>query len=430
MKKYLVCLIALLITFIATSQEKKQVAKIKIRLPIKYSGVGLQYAYPFPLLTAKFGVSEHSAVQVIANPFYIGNYGLSYYAGRYIYKVPEYASDFNKDGKYSGYPYGFGGLGILLSSFDGSSEAFFSYSFGAGYEILFNKKFGLAGELQYGVFSFSNGGAILIPSFGLSGHYYFHKSANGKASNPYANSMPHSRLSDASEDENDANVKDAKKESTEKDDDGDEPVDDEKRDTTTRMRVDHKTKFFFSADFGGCTNKTTVAGYSDNGHGLTWAVSGNWCYKLTQDSAKKVLLTYGVELRNYNATFSFSDDFNETGYNNYHFWYAGVPVSLVYIDNKIRKSGLYVQAQLTPAYRVAILNVIGDQGKKTSVREDNAYSSIIICGGLSAGIILKFNNNPLLAGVFINRSLTNASAIGDIKENLLSYGFRLAYYIK
>lgn len=252
--------------------------------------------------------------------------------------------------------------------------------------------------------------------------------------NPYIGTMPRTSTVDAA-DENDG--KKSEKEKTHEvgkesqTDEDTEEIDNEEQTRTDTLDIKKaKSSFFVSCDFGLNHDVNNYGRRQLKSNNFTWAFSGNFCRDLVVFSASnKLLLTYGAELRSYNATFSYSDDFNETGYNNYHFWYAGVPVSVIYIDNKTMKSGLYAQAQIIPAYKLAVSNVVGDQGTKTTKREDNAYHSVIISGSISAGMIIRMNKNALLAGPFLNTSFTNVSAASGIKEHLISYGLSLSYFL-
>lgn len=142
------------------------------KTPVKYRvGLGIIYTAPFYGISLKYAISRHSVIEGIAAPGSTGNYGLSFYGARYIYRFPIHG------GNVTSYPYLFGGAGYMQWGYnDGAyhySGSAAAYDLGAGYQFIFADHFGVSLEGGYGQVSVSRNNTAVAFTFGGGFHYYF-----------------------------------------------------------------------------------------------------------------------------------------------------------------------------------------------------------------------------------------------------------------
>jgi hypothetical protein len=192
------CLL-LLVTGIAAKETGKPV---KSPSAGKYRALGAGYVSPFFALSGIYGISEHSAVQVLISPISTGSFGLTSYTTRYIYKAADLKTDFKKNGRSIGCPYAFTGVGLLRWSYDYYNDYYspsekntnstLSYSFGAGYELLLNRKYSISAEVIYAGVSYSGVESLHGAKFGITAHCRLAKSKLFKLLDPNIGGVPQS----------------------------------------------------------------------------------------------------------------------------------------------------------------------------------------------------------------------------------------------
>jgi len=192
-------------------------------------------------------------------------------------------------------------------------------------------------------------------------------------------------------------------------------------------------KFIVFADFGGSTifNSVSGDGSSTSANGLSWAVSGQYAHQFKTNSSTRLFLSYGLELRNFNGTLSSSDGFGSTAYNNYHYWYAGVPLMLQVVDvrhkvGNLTDVGFYAQVGISLGFKLNMLDVYSIQGNNSWNDVTDNYTTVMLQHYVSAGIAYRTKHNTFLLGPYVGYVMTNISNLEHVNENVLSYGARLS----
>lgn len=466
---YLTCVICVLSFGCYAKEQKTKANTNKIIL-----GIGLQYNYPFSSISGKFHFSDKAAAQFTLSPFKVGIYGLNYYSARYIYKLPNYSHTFKDNGNLSvgyGYPYVYGGVGILWR--------YFSYSFGGGYELILKKQFAISGELNYGLFSYSGTAAVGDFSFGLGLHYHIGKSSKKVQADPYNGSMPRTRGIETDSDdkeqedgssedtqekkdiENKSNSENSnsksksnnktpskkasdkskskgttphkteqvQKEEEKDDDDANAKTGEitEGTDTVVGEIVDGRGRSFISSDFGINTSQNNYIKNQLSTNNYSGSFSFSRCHDFKFGSnSKRLLFSYGIEARTFNVTYSYIDYLEEKAYYNYHYWFVGVPFFLSY-TNTLSSKGFFIQAGLIPSYRAKAYNIKGEQGKIDIYNIDDIFTPLIFSATISAGFAFKGKNRTFLLGPYFHSTLGNLAKEHAVKESILSYGIRVNY---
>ena len=215
--------------------------------------------------------------------------------------------------------------------------------------------------------------------------------------------------------------------------------DDMESDTTTSCCAHaacHKcdAKFIVFADFGGSTLFNTVSGdgSATSAYGLSWAISGQYAHQFnTHSPSTRLFLSYGLELRNFNGTLSSPDGFGSTAYNNYHYWYAGVPLMFQVVDVRHRVGnltdvGFYAQCGISVGFKLNMLDVYSIQGNNSWNDVSSNYTTVMLQHYVSAGVAYRTRHNTYLLGPYVGYVMTNISNIDGVNENVLSYGARLS----
>jgi len=190
-------------------------------------------------------------------------------------------------------------------------------------------------------------------------------------------------------------------------------------------------KFVVAADFGGAGIYSKYNGTNSSAPGLTWGVSGQLAHQFKVKSKHtRLFLSVGLEVRNFNGTLSTPDGVGSTEYDNYHFWYAGIPVMFQVVDVKHKTGhkndvGFYAQAGLTFGFKFEMLDVNSIQGNNTWTDVNDNYTTVMLNGNLSAGVALKTKHNTYLLGPYAGYVATNISKVDGVTQNILSYGARL-----
>lgn len=142
-----------------------------------------------------------------------------------------------------------------------------------------------------------------------------------------------------------------------------------------------------------------------------------------------MFLSYGLELRNFNGTLSSADGEGSTAYDNYHYWYASVPVmfSVVNVPHAVghfNDVGFYAQFGVSLGFKVDMLDVYSIQGNNSWNDVNDQYTTVMLHHYLSAGLALKTRTNTFLFGPYVGYVFTNMSKVDGLTQNVLSYGAR------
>ncbi len=195
------------------------------------------------------------------------------------------------------------------------------------------------------------------------------------------------------------------------------------------------SKFIVGTDFGGATIFTSVKsgdGSVNTATGLSWAVSGQFAHQFKVNSkSTRLFLSFGLDLRNFNGTVSSPDGFGSTAYDNYHYWYAGVPVTFQVVDVKhsignFDDVGFYAEAGVELGFKLNMLDVYSIQGDNTWMDVTGHYNTLMVNQFASAGVAYRTRYNTFLFGPYVGYVLTNISNDDGVKKNVLSFGIRLS----
>ena len=167
-------------------EEHKELPTIYHHLndPSFRMALGVEFTYPVYTLSFKYAVSDASVLQALVSPTMAtyGRYDYSFYGIRYIYRFPFNTPHFYGPTTVS-YPYLFAGGGLLsynMPVYDQmgmynhtTSNSFFGYSLGVGYEWIIDRHFGVAVEAGYGAMTASGTSAENTFTYTGALHYYF-----------------------------------------------------------------------------------------------------------------------------------------------------------------------------------------------------------------------------------------------------------------
>ncbi len=191
-------------------------------------------------------------------------------------------------------------------------------------------------------------------------------------------------------------------------------------------------KFMVFADFGGSSIFSSMNGTTTTANGLTWAVSGQLAHEFKiKSKSTRMFLSYGLELRNFNGTQSNNDGEGGTSYDNYHFWYAAVPVMFSVVDvphvtGHFNDLGFYAQFGLSLGFKVDMLDVYSIQGVNSWNDVNSQYTTVMLHHYVSAGLALRTKDNTYLFGPYAGYVFTNMSKNDGLTQNVFSYGARLS----
>jgi hypothetical protein len=196
---------------------------------------------------------------------------------------------------------------------------------------------------------------------------------------------------------------------------------------------ERKFQWFFNADLGGSSVVNDASGNSTTANGLSWAASGNVSYRITDCTNTNLLLSAGLEVRNYNATATTTDRYGGQAYDNLHYWYAGVPIMLSLVNNPAcctnsNAFGYYAQAGVTVGARLHNSNYYSVQGENFNINLTEQYKPIIVQPVVSFGINYRCSGITYMAGPFATYAPSNILDNSKIKESIFSYGLRLTIH--
>jgi hypothetical protein len=189
-------------------------------------------------------------------------------------------------------------------------------------------------------------------------------------------------------------------------------------------------KFMVFSDFGGSTIYNAMNGNTTSATGLSWAVSGQLVHEFhVKSPSTRLFLSYGLELRNFNGTLSSADGEGSTAYDNYHFWYANVPVmfsvvNVPHVAGHFNDVGFYAQFGLSLGFKVDMLDVYSIQGNNSWNDVNDQYTTVMLHHYLSAGVAVRTRSNTWLFGPYVGYVFTNMSKVDGLQQNVLSYGAR------
>ena len=191
-------------------------------------------------------------------------------------------------------------------------------------------------------------------------------------------------------------------------------------------------KFIVLADFGGSTIYSNANGTTTTANGLTWAASGQLAHQFKiKSKTTRLFLSAGLEIRNFNGTLSSADGVGGTAYDNYHYWYAGIPVmfQVVTVKHKIGSKndvGFYAQAGMALGFKFDMLDVNSIQGNNSWNDVNDHYTAVMLNEYLSAGVAYKTKDNTFLLGPYVGYVVSNISKDNGLTQNILSYGARFS----
>ena len=213
---------------------------------------------------------------------------------------------------------------------------------------------------------------------------------------------------------------------------------DDMEDTTASAACSEKccrnndNKFVVYSDFGGSTIYNNFNGTTTSAPGLTWAVSGQLAHQFkTKCHGTRLFLSFGLELRNFNGTLSTPDGLGSTAYDNYHYWYAGIPVTFQVVTVKhnighLTDFGFYAQAGMSLGFKVDMLDVSSIQGQNSWNDVNDHYTAVMLHQYASAGLAIKTTNATYLIGPYAGYVFSNMSKDDGVTENVFSYGARFS----
>jgi hypothetical protein len=188
---------------------------------------------------------------------------------------------------------------------------------------------------------------------------------------------------------------------------------------------------FLYGDAGMSAVFNTVGGKNETANGLTWALGANLAYKIpAYNPNRRMFISGGIEVRNFNATATETDRFGGTAYNNLQYWYAGIPVLFQVVNTKCapgKKCAIryYGQVGFSFAARINITNYYSMQGTNTSYDISEHYNTFIFQPMASAGLSINTPRCTYLLGPYCGYTVNNMLSNTGITENILSYGLRL-----
>ncbi len=187
---------------------------------------------------------------------------------------------------------------------------------------------------------------------------------------------------------------------------------------------------FFYADLGGSDVMSKANSVSSSANGLSWAVGAQEAYKLHSDNKNvKMLISAGLELRNYNAVASETDRFGGTAYNNLHYWYTGVPIIFQILNTKYAPGttggwSYYGLIGFSAGLKIRVNNVYSEQGSSTNYDISRHYTTFMFQPFLSGGLTYKTPACTYMFGPYVGYTGNNLITNTGISENILSYGIR------
>lgn len=216
--------------------------------------------------------------------------------------------------------------------------------------------------------------------------------------------------------------------------DNDEAIDSADRQVPVAAR--HEFGCLLYADFGGSNvlTKTNPEGSKNKTHtanGLMWAIGGQFIYRIhSKDMKLQTSFGAGVELRNLNGTASSTDRFGGTAYDNMHYWYVGLPLSVTISNNKFTAgknaaTGFYATVGLTPSLTANINDVYSVQGVTTTFDTTGHYKNFMLLPNLSAGITCRTLRATYMIGPFVGYTANNLiHNSASVTQHIFSYGLK------
>ena len=181
---------------------------------------------------------------------------------------------------------------------------------------------------------------------------------------------------------------------------------------------------------GGGSDIMSMANGSYNANGLAWAVGAQEAYKIHSDNKNiKMLISAGLEIRNYNGIATSTDRFGASAYDNLHYWYGGIPVIFQFLHSKYvpgKKNGwgCYGLAGITLGIKLDVNDVYSDQGVSTTYDISRHYTTFTAQPFLSGGATYKTPRCTYMLGPFVGYTSNNLVSNTGISEYILSYGLK------
>src|SRR6185437_9000159 len=164
----------------------------------------------------------------------------------------------------------------------------------------------------------------------------------------------------------------------------------------------HICKYIFF-DFGNTDLKYNNGSVIESAHGSTFAFSGQVAYKFATGKAyKRLFLSAGLELRNFNSTYTVIDSRLGIKHDYLHFLYAGVPVLFQYVNTKHTAGrnndiNCYFQLGMSIGYKV-MMTESNEYGTETDKDREQNYNNLLLQPFISAGISYTTQRKVCLIG--------------------------------
>lgn len=206
-------------------------------------------------------------------------------------------------------------------------------------------------------------------------------------------------------------------------------------DTTTsfvqRSKRSDKALKGFVLDFGNTilrtkfNNTTTFA----NGYTISGGFDRSW--QLNKNNKRnRLFFSAGLEIRNFNCTF-LNDDASGIYRDKYHFWYAGLPLSIKYVNTRHifgiyneNDINFYFQAGITPSLKAMVAVAKNTDGAYGEINNTD-YNPLLLQPFVSAGMSYTTSKVILLLGPYYSGGVNNISKIAGVSQSLSCYGIRL-----
>ena len=183
-------------------------------------------------------------------------------------------------------------------------------------------------------------------------------------------------------------------------------------------------------DFGGANVISKTNGKSASANGLGWALGAQAAYNMQCCKSGITTLAAGFEIRNYNGTASSTDRYGAAAYDNLHYWYVGIPVSLTMIHGHCKcakqcNMAHYLQLGVVAAMTANVNDLYSMQGVSTTYDTTGHYKKFMLQPYMSIGIAYQRPGCTYLLGPYIGYTANNLVNNSAITQHILSYGIKL-----
>jgi len=213
-------------------------------------------------------------------------------------------------------------------------------------------------------------------------------------------------------------------------------VDDNDDDTTSIQTNDTGNASIVSYGIYGGLGASMIAGkkggLSRSGTGVNWALGAQINFAINAGNIHcRQMFSVGLELQNFNATFSQSTSYDYIKYNNHHYYYLGVPIGFHLVgmkpkSNKKLPVSYYAEALVACGIKLHMTDLVSDNGTDTRINITQYYHMLSLYPMISAGISSSVRNRSFLLGPYLGYTVNNLNKVGGgATINVLTGGIRL-----